>query len=109
MQFGQFVMREIKRRESFGFERLFDFFHIVGIGGLHTHENVGVRVVTHAVVEFRHSSVAEQTAQAAEGTALFGNRHGKHSFSVFAEFGALASLEKDPNIPSRSGIEELHP
>lgn len=38
MQFGQFVMREIKRRESFGLERLFDFFHIVGIGGLHTHE-----------------------------------------------------------------------
>ena len=80
-----------------------------GIGDLHAHEDVRVRVVGVAVVELGDRAVADELAKAEQAPGTLRNGHREQALAVLAELGPLGDVAETVEVHVRSAHDGREP
>ena len=84
-------MRQVDGFEALFLEQLADLLGLITIRHLQPDEYMRFFVIADAVIEFSHSTRADQLTEALEAATLFGNRHGKYRFMCLTHLGTFGN------------------
>ena len=89
MRFGEFVIRQVERREPVGLEVAGSLAGLLPVGDLQADKDMGHAGIGDPVVELGHVARADQFAKPPEAAAFFRDRDCEHRFALLADLGAL--------------------